>query len=94
MASRGIDVSALRERAVGFAAEGETVMFVAIDDRDRAAGLIGVADPIKASTPEAIRLLHEAGLRIVMLTGDSRAVAEAVARRLGLDEVEDRRPAG
>ena len=86
MASRGVDVSALRDRAAAFAAEGETVMFVAVDDR--AAGLIGVADPIKATTPEAIRLLHEDGLRIVMLTGDSRATAEAVARRLGLDEVE------
>jgi Cu+-exporting ATPase len=61
-------------------------MFVAIDGR--AAGLLGVADPIKPSTPEAIRLLHEAGLRIVMLTGDSRATAQAVAGKLGIDEVE------
>jgi P-type Cu+ transporter len=53
-----------------------------------AVGLLGVADPIKASTPEAIRMLHEDGIRIVMLTGDSRTTAEAVARQLGIDEVE------
>ncbi len=64
---------------------GETVMFVAIEGRF--AGLLGVADPIKETTSEAIRLLHEEGLRIVMLTGDNRTTAEAVARRLGLDEV-------
>src|SRR5205814_8804660 len=51
------------------------------------AGLIGVADPIRASTPEAIRLLHEDGLRVIMLTGDSRVTAEAVARQLGIDDV-------
>jgi len=65
--------------------EGQTVMFVAIDDR--LAGLLGVADPIKETTSEAIRLLHEEGLRIVMLTGDNRTTAEAVARQLGIDEV-------
>ena len=54
-------------------AEGQTVMFLAVDGRP--AGLIGVADPIKASTPEAIRLLHAEGLRIVMLTGDNQATA-------------------
>lgn len=52
----------------------------------RLAGLIGVADRIKDTTPEAIRLLHEDGLRIIMLTGDSRRTAEAVARKLGIDE--------
>jgi Cu+-exporting ATPase len=72
------DVDALR-------AEGQTVMFVAIDGR--IAGTIGVADPIKGSTAEAIRLLHEDGLRIVMLTGDSRTTANAVAAKLGIDEV-------
>jgi Cu+-exporting ATPase len=51
------------------------------------AGLVSVADPIRASTPEAIRLLHEDGLRIIMLTGDNRTTAEAVARSLGIDEV-------
>ncbi len=60
-------------------------MFVAVDGR--AAGLLGVADPIKHSTPEAIRALHAEGLRIVMLTGDSRTTARAVARRLGIDDV-------
>ena len=61
-------------------------MLVAIDGQ--AAGFLGVADPIKSSTPEAIKLLHEAGVRIVMLTGDSRATAEAVAKKLGIDSVE------
>ena len=65
--------------------EGQTVMFLAVGGR--LAGSLGVADPIKESTAEAIRLLHEEGLRIVMLTGDSRATAEAVARKLGIDEV-------
>jgi Cu+-exporting ATPase len=64
---------------------GQTVMLVAVDGR--LAGLVGVADPIRSSTPEAIRLLHEDGLRVIMLTGDSRTTAEAVARRLGIDEV-------
>ncbi len=65
--------------------KGQTVMLVAIDAR--AAGLIGVADPIKASTPEAIKQLHADGLRIVMLTGDNRKTAEAVAQELGIDEI-------
>ncbi|MBF8270256.1 MAG: copper-transporting ATPase [Gammaproteobacteria bacterium] len=65
--------------------EGQTVIFIAIDNQ--AAGIISVADPIKASTPEAIRLLHEEGIRIVMLTGDSRTTADAVARSLHIDEV-------
>ena len=66
--------------------DGQTVMFVVIDGKS--AGLVGVADPIKESTPEAIRALHEEGVRIVMLTGDNRVTAEAVARKLGIDEVE------
>jgi len=65
--------------------EGQTVMQLVIDGRF--AGLIGVADRIKDTTPEAIRLLHEDGLRIIMLTGDSRRTAEAVARKLGIDEI-------
>jgi Cu+-exporting ATPase len=60
-------------------------MFVAVDGQ--AVGLIGVADPIKQTTPEAIRVLHEEGIRIVILTGDSRTTAEAVAAKLGIDEV-------
>jgi Cu+-exporting ATPase len=81
----GVDPAGLPARADALRAEGQTVMFVAVDGK--AAGLLGVADPIKASTPEAVRLLREQGVRLVMLTGDSRATAEAVARRLGIDEV-------
>ena len=81
-----IDPGSLREQAEVLRRDGQTVMFVAVDGR--AAGLLGVADPIKDSTFEAIRTLHEDGIRIVMLTGDSRTTAEAVARQLGLDEVE------
>jgi len=66
--------------------EGRTVVFVAVDGR--VAGILGIADPIKPSTPEAVRALHNEGVRIVMLTGDSRTTAEAVARELGLDEIE------
>ncbi|HSB08768.1 MAG TPA: copper-translocating P-type ATPase, partial [Blastocatellia bacterium] len=82
----GIDAGDLAARAEPLRHEGETVMFVAIDAK--ASGLIGVADPIKESTPEAIRTLHEHGIRIVMLTGDNQTTAEAVARRLNIDEVE------
>ncbi|MBL8189177.1 MAG: heavy metal translocating P-type ATPase, partial [Acidobacteria bacterium] len=73
------------ERAEQLRAEGQTVMLAAVNGQ--IAGLLGVADPIKASTPEAIQQLHADGLRIVMLTGDSRKTAEAVARELGIDEV-------
>jgi len=65
--------------------EGQTVMFLA--ENGEVAGLLGVADPVKASTPEAIRSLHGEGLRVVMLTGDNRVTAEAVARKLGIDDV-------
>jgi len=82
----GIDPAGLRQAAEAGRAEGQTVMFVAVDGR--AAGLIGVADPIKDSTPEAIHNLHEEGVLVVMLTGDSRTTAEAVASRLGIDRVE------
>ncbi|MGQ0659153.1 MAG: copper-transporting P-type ATPase [Chromatiales bacterium] len=75
----------LEARAATLRTHGETVMFAAIDGR--AAGLIGVADPIKPTTPDAVRGLHQQGLAVVMLTGDSRATAEAVARRLGIDRV-------
>jgi P-type Cu+ transporter len=81
----GIDPADLAERAEALRRDGQTVMMAAIDGRP--AGLLGVADPVKESTPEAIRALQEEKLRIVMLTGDSRTTAEAVARRLGLDEV-------
>jgi Cu+-exporting ATPase len=80
-----IELGALAEQAEALRRDGQTVMFVAIGRK--AAGLLGVADPIKASTPEAIQLLHDEGIRIVMLTGDSRTTAEAVAKKLGIDEV-------
>ncbi len=82
---RGVAAGSLGERAESMRSEGKTVMFVTIDGA--AAGLIAVADPIKESTPEAISALHAEGLKIVMLTGDSRATAKAVAARLGIDEV-------
>jgi len=65
---------------------GQTVMFVAIDGK--AAGLVGVADPIKATTREAIEALHREGIRVVMLTGDNRTTADAVAQSIGIDQVE------
>ncbi len=85
MQSLGIEFGGLVERAEALRGEGQTVMFVAIDGEP--AGLLGVADPIKESTPEAIRTLHQEGIRIVMLTGDSRTTAEAVAEQLDIDEV-------
>ncbi len=81
-----IDPGHLLSQADTLRRDGHTVLFVALDGR--AAGLLGVADPIKASTPEAIRLLRAEGIRVVMLTGDSRTTAEAVAGKLGLDQVE------
>ncbi|MGH9349781.1 MAG: heavy metal translocating P-type ATPase [Vicinamibacterales bacterium] len=86
MASLGIATGPLGERAEALRAEGQTVVFVAIDGRP--AGLIGVADPIKPGAPAAIRALRQAGLRLVMLTGDSRTTAMAVARTVGIDRVE------
>jgi Cu+-exporting ATPase len=86
MADLGIPAGGATAQAEARRADGQTVMLVAIDGK--AAGIVAVADPVKASTPDAIRDLHEAGLRIVMLTGDSRATAEAVARRVGIDAVE------
>ena len=85
MRESGIDVAPLRERADGLRGEGASVVFVAADGV--LAGLVAVADAIKASTPEAIGLLHADGLRIVMATGDGVATANAVAPELGIDEV-------
>jgi len=79
------DLAFLRAEAERLRALGQIAMFVAVDERP--AGLLGVADPLKESTPEALRALHAEGLQVVMLTGDARATAEAVARRLGLEEV-------
>ncbi len=83
--SLNIDMAGLPEQAEQQRAEGQTVMLFAIDGV--AAGLIGVADPVKGSTPEAIRALHEEGIQVVMLTGDSRKTAEAVAAKLDIDQV-------
>lgn len=81
----GINAGALAERAEALRRDRQTVMFVVVNDR--VAGLLGVADPIKQSSPEAIEQLHRDGIRVVMLTGDSRTTAEAVGRKLGIDEV-------
>jgi len=81
----GIVMTALQERAHALRAEGQTVMFVAVDDQP--AGLIGVADPIKESTLEAVRALQSAGLELVMITGDSHATADVVANKLGIKRV-------
>jgi Cu+-exporting ATPase len=81
----GAEVDALAEQAERLRLEGATAMFLAVDGR--AAGMIAVADPIKESTPAAVKALQADGLRIVMATGDSLTTARAVARRLGLDEV-------
>nr|WP_295467904.1 heavy metal translocating P-type ATPase [Mesorhizobium sp.] len=85
MADLGTDISALTKRADDLRSEGKTAMFVAADGR--AAGIVAVADPVKATTVEAIRALHERGLRIIMATGDNERTAMAVAGRLGIDEV-------
>ena len=79
------DAAGIEERANALRADGQTVMLVAVDGTF--AGFLGVADPIKASTPAAIRALHADGMRIVMLTGDSKTTAQAVAKTLGIDEV-------
>jgi P-type Cu+ transporter len=76
----------LEEKAARLQSEGQTAMFAAINGK--AAGVISVADPIKASTPEAIQQLHERGLKITMLTGDNERTANAVAKQLSLDQVE------
>ena len=81
----GIPLGNLPAQAENLRTEGNTVMFVAVDGA--AAGLIAVADPIKETTPEAVKLLQDNGVHIVMLTGDNRTTAEAVARSLGIDEV-------
>lgn len=80
-----IDPGPAAVQAETFRTEGQTVMFVIVDGR--VAGLLGVADPIKDSAPEAIKQLHERGIKIVMLTGDSRTTANAVAGKLNIDEV-------
>jgi Cu+-exporting ATPase len=83
-----LDIAAgeLAARADALRNEGQTVMLLAVDGK--AAGLLGVADPVKASTPDAIRALHDEGVQVIMLTGDNRITAEAVAKKLGIDRVE------
>jgi Cu+-exporting ATPase len=83
--SMEIDVGDLPERAEALRADGQTVMFLSVDEN--AAGLIGVADPIKDSTLEAIQNLHKENVQVVMLTGDSQTTADAVARKLKIDRV-------
>jgi len=83
MDTKGIDPGEMAAKAL--AAGGQTVVFIAVDDR--IAGLIGVSDPIKGTTHDAITQLHKDGVRIIMVTGDNRATAEAVAAKLGIDEV-------
>jgi Cu+-exporting ATPase len=86
MQAVGIDVSALEEMANTLRGQGATAVFAAIDGA--ASGVIAVADPIKATALDAIRALKETGVRVVMLTGDNRATAEAVGRKLGIAEIE------
>jgi len=85
-AELGIDLGSLVAEADRLGREAQTVVFVAVDGRP--AGLLGIADPIKSSTPEALQQLREEGIRVVMVTGDSRQTAEAVARHLGLEQFE------
>jgi Cu+-exporting ATPase len=86
MSELGVGFDAVSANADAQRKDGHTVMFVAIDGRP--AGLIGVADPIKSSTAEALKMLQDDGVRIVVLTGDNRTTAEAVAKKLGIDQVE------
>ncbi len=79
-----VDVALVDPQAETHRAQGASVVFLAIDGAF--AGFVAVADPIKESTPEALRLLHDAGIRVVMATGDGLATAKAVAQRLGIDE--------
>ncbi len=81
----GVPAEGWDEQAERLRTEGQTALFVAIDGR--VAGMLGIADPIKPTTPQAIRDLKAGGVRVVMLTGDSRTTAESVARKLGIDEV-------
>jgi len=84
--SFNIDAGDLPQRADALRSEGQTVMLLAVDGK--AAGTIGVADPIKETTPSAIAALHKEGLKVVMLTGDSEATAKAVANKLNIDDVQ------
>ncbi|HET7277894.1 MAG TPA: heavy metal translocating P-type ATPase [Dermatophilaceae bacterium] len=86
LSGRGVDPGPLAVEADRIRADGATVVFVGVGEQ--VAGLIAIADPVKQSTPEALRALHAEGIEVVMLTGDNRVTAEAVARRLGIERVE------
>jgi Cu+-exporting ATPase len=86
LASRGLDPSQLTDQADRLRAEGATAVFIGVDDQT--AGIFAIADPVKDTTAEALQALRKEGIEIVMLTGDNRVTAEAVARRLGIDQVE------
>jgi len=86
LSEQGVDPGPLAVEADRLRADGATVVFVGADDQ--VAGIIAIADPIKQSTPEALRALRAEGIEVVMLTGDNRVTAEAVARRLGIEQVE------
>jgi len=85
MAKLGLSVSAFADAAARLGAEGKSPLYAAIDGK--VAAVIAVADPVKASTPEAIAALHALGLKVAMITGDNRRTAEAIARQIGIDEV-------
>lgn len=85
MKDAGVDIAALDSTVAALGEEGKTAVLVAVDGK--AAGIVAVADPIKETTADAIRALHESGLKIIMATGDNRRTAEAVARKLGIDAV-------
>jgi Cu+-exporting ATPase len=86
MSSHSLDGTALAGRADRLRGDGATVIFIGVDDR--VAGVVAIADPVKETTPAALRALREEGIEVVMLTGDNRVTAEAVARTLGIDRVE------
>jgi P-type Cu+ transporter len=86
LASIGVDTTALDGDAERLRADGATVINIAIDGR--LAGLFAIADPVKSSTPEALKALHAEGIKVIMLTGDNRTTANAVARQLGISEIE------
>jgi Cu+-exporting ATPase len=86
MQETGVSTATLEDEADRLRAEGATTVFMAVDNR--LAAVLAIADPIKASSAEAIRALKAAGVRVVMMTGDNRTTAQAVARKLGIDDVE------
>jgi len=86
LASIGIETTALDDHAERLRADGATVINIAIDNK--LAGLFAIADPVKPSTPEALNALHAEGIKVIMLTGDNRTTASAVARQLGISEIE------